>query len=230
MKRKSAMAVTALSALAAMGLAVVAIAQPSDKGPSEAVEVPGPSVGPSGQTGELHYLENPGTEYQGGARQFGPFRLLPPGVAFIPRPFQGEPATRLEKRSEPTFREGNELALQIPTNFTEKSASAMVVNGKEVRRIDYVFTSPEGEVSASTTPVAESSLPLDVYQYFDDSPLENVLKQFGDIFVVIEQPKTGPAPNVGYVNIYARGRLILLQSADVGQDRLLEIGLELAQR
>ena len=212
-----------------MGVVAAALSQTSDGRSSLATEVPGPSVGPSGQTGDLHYLENPGTEYRGGAEEFGPFRLLPPGTKFIERASRGVPATSVEEVDRPAVWEDSDLVLSIPTEVQADRISATVVNGESLAQLNYALSARDGGLTATVMRVSDSSLPLDVYRPLADSPLEIVTTQRNGAYVVIEQRRSGPAPSSGYVSIYADGRLLTLYSQELGQDRLAEIGLQLVQ-
>jgi hypothetical protein len=122
------------------------------------------------------------------------------------------------------------LDLPVPSGFSQAAATATVLDGARVSSVAYIWTGSAGRVSARVRLVDESDLPLDVYLTFPDSPLVVAVQALDSGFVAIEQPRSGPAPGVGYVNIYAEGRLILLESQDLRQDTLLSIGQELLQR
>ena len=212
------------SGLATIGLSVAAVAQNSNQGPSLAKEVSGPNIGPSGQTGELHYLENPGNEFSGGSTTFGPYRLLPPGTKFIPRFAEGPPPKLIERTTEKRSWPDRTLDLEPPNGLQEKRATATVLDGARVDSIEYVWTDGTQEILVLSMLVSEEMLPLDVYLPFDDSTLAiKTMRMSETTFAVIEQPRAGPAPNVGYVSVYSLGRLLTFQSPDVGQDRLLDI-------
>jgi len=230
MKRMSTLVVLGLCAALTVGLAATALAQRDGDHPSRAGEVPGPTMGPSGQTGDLHYFENNGTAYAGGATFVGPFRLLPPGTQFIPRPSRVQVPRTVDRSADPNKWIGTQFELSAPPGFSEASAQATLLDGTRLDSVDYLWTGVEGRVQGRITTIDDSQLPLDVYLTFDDSPIVITVQPIPGGFAVIEQPRKGPAPNVGYVNAYFAGRLLLLESPDLGQDRLLQIAQEVVSR
>jgi len=230
LKLKSAKVISGLAALLLAGLVVGAMAQGSG-GPSQAREVAGPSVGPYGQQGELHYFENPAHEYSGGAKEFGPYRLLPAGTKYIPRPPKDpRPATSVEEVRDVARWKGTNLDVPAPKGFVERRAAATVIDGTTIDAVSFAWSSPSGTIYAVVHSVAEDRLPLDVYLTFDDSPIEERPVMIAGYHAIVEQPRSGPAPNVGYVAVYVAGRSIDLHSPDMGQDRLVQVAQELLSR
>ncbi len=222
-----------LTTAIAVGLACMTIgvvAAQGGSGPSQATEVSGPTIGPAGQSGELHYLENQAKDWDGTSTPFGPYRLLPPGTKFIERPFpEQEPAKGIEESSERARSQESALNVEPPSGFIEKTRSAMFVDG-EVMSIGYVWTSGSREIDASVDKVFPEQLPLDVYLTFDDSPFVVKPTQVGDHFVIVQQLRTGPSANQGWVASYDDGVSISLHSPTDGEDALTAVLSDLLAR
>lgn len=109
------------------------------------------------------------------------------------------------------------------------SARATILDGNRLDSVSYQWSAGGvGTVTGLIRQVPDSDLPIDVYLTFDDSPITHVLRQVQGGFIVVEQLRSGPAPNSGHVAVYSSGRLLTLFSEDIGQDRLLAIGEKFA--
>lgn len=223
-----------IAIVAAIGLTLTSVAQQGPPKPGRAREVTGVTIGPSGQTGELHVFENPTTGNVGGATEFGPFRVLPAGAAGIPRPAPPEEATKMRSQSsDPAVWRDSGLAVDPPAGFVQFAAQATLLDS-EVDRVDYQWKGPEGTVVGVIARVPAWRLPIDVYQRFPDSRLQVTTEMIEGYYAVIEEPKSGPAPNVGRVQVYVAtigqlGRGIVLSSPDMGQDKLRAVAASLAR-
>lgn len=217
MPRRRSLIVSMASVAAAVGLLAGAVAE--DR-PSWSKEVSGPGVGPAGQTGELHYLENPAKPYQGGARQFGPYRLLPPGTRYIERDYPADTAPReFTETADPSLFTGSELYIPPLAGYAEKSANAVLRNSTPIL-VQLSWASAEIALQVVVTAAPEWQMPLDVYLHFEDSPITVRSEMLSGHFAIVTEPTAGPAPNVGSVRVWLGGREIFLSSPNAGQDRL----------
>ena len=217
------------AAIATGSLTFVIVAASSD-GKSQLQEVPGPAVGPAGQTGELHYFEGtPATEYNGGAKEYGPYRLLPAGTKYIVRPFPEDKAPgAMTRTAGPSAVGASSLYIRPPDGFTLADGWVVAYDGFD-HEASFTWTAPGATVWAAYAAVDDWRLPLDVYLYFNDSPLVVRPAMIGGYYAIVEEPRKGPAPNVGKVELYVNGRALVLRSPDLGQDRLEAIAAEVAK-
>jgi hypothetical protein len=195
MKRRSTLIAVALSATVTAGLTATALAQRGGDNPSRAKEVAGPAVGPAGQTGELHYFENPGKEYAGGATMVGPYRVLPPGTKYISRDWPGPVPKTIEYSADPATWSQTALVLPEPAGFRQTSAQATILDGTRVATVDYVWSSAAGQIHARVLVIPEARLPLDVYLTFDDSPIVNTVMKIEGGFAVAVASAQSPGPS-----------------------------------
>ncbi|PFG74140.1 hypothetical protein A9A59_1349 [Tepidiforma thermophila] len=191
-------------------------------------EVPGPERGPSGQTGQLTWLENPARPYAGGAEQVGPYRLLPPGTLYIERTYPGDTGARdFAETSSPDVLRRSALYFEPLPGFSVSSERGTVRDG-QVIGIDSYWKNDAGDaLIVSSAAVPDWMLPLDVYLYPTDSPLEVFTTTIAGRPAIVEQPSAGPAPNVGYVRVWLEGQEIVLRSPSMGQDRLIDLAARL---
>ena len=63
-------------------------------------------------------------------------------------------------------------------------------------------------------------LPIDVYLDVQERRLEQRLTRIAGHEAVVEQPKSGPTPGLGYVRVWMNGWELVLTSTVLGQDRL----------
>lgn len=209
-------------------VAVAATQAGGGHGPSDAKEVSGPSVGPAGQTGKLHYLENTARPYAGGAQDFGPFRLLPAGTQYIPRPLPTELADApTPADADVSALQSSSLWLDPPRGFATSGAAGRTWLGK-VDEARFVWRSPEGKtIRANVSSVHDWERPLDVYLVYSDSLISVLPEMISDHYAIVNQPAAGAAPNVGYVTVFANNKILELSSPDLDQDYLKSIVSEL---
>ncbi len=228
MSRKAPIVVVGFGLAVSVGL--VARAATDDPG-GRSREVEGPAVGPSGQTGELTWLENPAKPYAGGATAHGPYRLLPPGTLYIPRDYPGDTGSRTFGETSDTMTL-TESSLHIePVEGYKASSERGTTRGGTIISIDSVWAGPTGEtILVSSARVPDWMLPLDVYLFPQDSILKVVSVSIAGRPAIVEQPVSGPAPNVGHVRLWFDGSELVLRSPSVGQDRLVALAEEIARQ
>ena len=228
MRRLPIITAAGAASLIAAGMTAAAIVGNGD-GPSSARQIAGPSVGPAGQTGDLHYLENPAKPWDGTSQQWGPYRLLPAGTRYIERPLPPDRAPhQAEQATDPSIWRSSPLAVQPPAGFTEKQGKAVLYDG-QVGELWFTWVGSEGTVNAGVGQLLDWRLPMDVYLYYDDSPLVIRPVKIEGFPAIIEEPRAGPAPNVGRVEVAAKGKVFVLRSPDIGQDRLESIAAEIVR-
>ncbi len=227
--RASTVVAVIVGALGSGALLVGAIAdQPS----AWSREVPGPAIGPAGQSGPIRYMENPGTPYSGGAVMHGPYRLLPPGTLPIERTYPGDSGSRdfSETRDRRVIDSSALKIVAPPAGYVARSTRALLRSG-QVIGLDEVWEALGGNtviVSAGTAP--EWRLPLDVYLYMPDSLLEVLPITIAGRPAIVEQPRAGPAANVGHVRIWIDGIDVALSSPTLDQTKLVALAESMARK
>lgn len=213
----------AIALLAAGGLAAVAAAQVGGGRPHE---VAGPDIGPSGQTGELHYFENKPKPWDGTFTQFGPYRILPPGIEVVLRddPFGSLAAAPVTFTTDILQINRSPAYITPVMGYSEAQVQARM-RGGSVTHVEAVWSLGAATVVVMSSVVPQSALPLDEYASLAESPLAPVGTpvMIGRRYAIVSQPKSGPAPHVGYVRIWLDGTDLWLRSDDLGQDKLVAI-------
>lgn len=215
------LAIVVGAALVFAGSMIAVAATQNRGGPSTAKEVAGPSVGPAGQTGELHYLENTARRYAGDAQDFGPFRLLPAGTQYIPRPLPteltGKPTPHPVSLDE---LKASQLWVDAPEGLELAQASGDEWLGKAINA-QFLWRTADGKsVQATVSIVEDWQKPLDVYLVYPDSLLRVAPVMIDGHYAIVNEPSTGPAPNVGYVSVFVNNKLLYLSSPDLDQKAL----------
>lgn len=210
------------TAIAFSGALVVASATSGISSKSQ--EVDGPAVGPSGQTGQMTYLENPAVvEFDGSGELHGPYRLLPPGTKYVSREYSRawDSADYVEASSSDVL----DLIswAQPPLEHSLASARGTLVDG-EIATFDIVWRRDGGStVTLSGGRLAPWRLPLDVYLHPADSAIQVRPIEVHGYPAIIVEPSSGPAPNVGYLRIAFDGFDLAIQSPDLPHDQLVEV-------
>ena len=222
-QRRRLLTLAAIALLAAGGLAAVAAAQGGGGRPHEVL---GPAIGPSGQTGDLHYFENKPNPWDGTFTQFGPFRILPPGIQVIER---ADPFGSLESAPVTLTTEAQQIGkspayIAPVVGYGETQLKARM-RGGVVTQVEAVWSLGGATVVVMSGLVPLSALPLDEYSSLAESPLAPVGTPtlIGGRYAIVSQPKSGPALHVGYVRIWLDGTDLWLRSDDLGQDKLAAI-------
>jgi hypothetical protein len=227
-RRTRFLTLAAIGLLAVGGLAAAAAAQGGGGRPHE---VPGPATGPSGQTGELHYFENKPKPWDGTFMQFGPFRILPPGIEVIVRddPFGALASAPVAFTNNTPQIEKSPAHIAPVMGYSESQLNARL-RGVTVTHIEAVWSLGGATVIVMSDLVPESALPLDEYSSVAESPFAPVGTpvMIGERYAIVSQPKSGPAPHVGYVRMWLDGSEVWLRSDDVGQDTLVAIAKAVA--
>ncbi|MGE3075814.1 MAG: hypothetical protein AB7O30_14385 [Dehalococcoidia bacterium] len=190
-----------------------------------------PSRGPSGQDSPATWLANPATAYSGGAEDFGPYRLLPPGTEYIRREYTDQnPATSITEATDVAVLRDSELYIPPLQGFDEVQIRGLM-RDSEVLAVDQVWKSHDGAlIYLSVGRIPSWMLPLDVYLYPDDSILQVFTTTIDGRPTVIEQPRNGPSANVGYVRVWLNGQELALRSPSIDQVQLSEIAYNASKR
>lgn len=198
-------------------LVVVALAQ---QGPTRPHEVAGPDVGPSGQTGDLHYFDNPPSAESPTPTQFGPYRVFPPGSRVQNREYPDDPdPVEYRPTKDQASLANSPLHLAPPTGYREVELSGTERRGvPQIVSAHWASGSDELDVVAVVMPTWR--LPIDVYLDVQERRLEQRLTRIAGHEAVVEQPKSGPTPGLGYVRVWMNGWELVLTSTVLGQDRL----------
>jgi hypothetical protein len=221
-RRGTALALAAASSAIALGL-VASTEVFGGESPATAKNVAGPPVGPSGQRGPLRYLENTGKEYDGHAKEFGPYRLIPAGTAYVLRDY---PDDKEERSFNETKSKGGlpklPLIIANPSpGWKETGFSAATRNGRAIFTTS-LWESADGKRAAvSIVEVQAWALPIDIYLTFDDSLTLVTPDAIHGFPAITEGPNpsrlggTPPPPPGGTVRVYFGGGELILQSDNV---------------
>ena len=207
--------IVALSAVILVGSTVAAVVIFSAEGdPSQANRIPCPAVGPAGQTGEMTCYESIPSPYAGGAKEFGPYRLLPPGTKFIERDYGIPPASSdFTEVADKTAIRNWRIYVAPPGGAVERTLAGRALRNDPLQ----VFSTWDVEgktVNVIATAYSGALLPIDVYLYFPSSRISVSAEMIGGRYVIVDQPTTGPAPNVGYVAVWLDGFEIAFRSPE----------------
>lgn len=222
-QRTRLLTLAVIALLAAGGLVAVAAAQVGGGRPHE---VAGPAIGPSGQTGDLHYFEGKPKPWDGTFTQFGPYRILPPGIEVITRddPFGSLQSAPVAFTTDRPQIEQSPAYVAPVMSFLETGITARL-RGSVVTHVEAIWAADGATVIVMSDIVPESALPLDEYSSLAESALAPVgtATMIGGRYAIVSQPKAGPAPHIGYVRIWLNGTDLWLRSDDLGQDKLVAI-------
>lgn len=192
--------------------------------------VAGSDVGPSGQTGQITYLDNTGEAYRGDAEEFGPFRLMPPGTKHLVREYPADTAPRdfretYSRQSLPS----SKLLVLPPAGWSESAFRTVLRNGIPIEASG-LWASPDGRaVSFFVIDVPDWALPIDVYLGFPDSLTVKSMTTISTHPAIVEGPnerrslKTPPPPPGGSVRVYVNGVQLILQSDDLEIEELTQV-------
>lgn len=162
----------------------------------------------------------------------GPYRLLPPGTLPIVRTYPGDSGSRdfSETRDQRVIDASPLKNVAPPSGYVARSTRALLRSG-QVIGLDAVWDASGGNtvtVSAGTAP--EWRLPLDVYLYMPDSLLEVLPITIAGRPAIVEQPRAGPAANVGHVRIWIDGIDVTLSSPTLDQNKLVALAESMARK
>ncbi len=220
MKRILVIAIGASLSVAAFG--AYASAQLGES-PSQSKSVPGPAIGPSGQTGDLHYFENPAKEFDGTSEKFGPYRLLPLGTKFIPRAYPDDKAPRdFSETKDSVLLSASKAHVLRPTGFVETNLSGTLRNGAPIV-LSATWISGKRTVTVASAPVQQWALPIDVYLHFPDSLIAVKPVMIGGWPGIVTRPTSGPVAGIGSVQIWLDGIEVVFTSADLNRDEVTAI-------
>jgi hypothetical protein len=211
--------------IAGLGLAgMLSLVTAVQEGPSKSRQVAGPPVGPAGQTGTITYLENPARPYSGGAQNFGPYRLIPPGSQ---KPTRVNPSDNPVAISDESVLQASSLYLHPLEGFAARRTSGVLSGSGEPIQVAQVWESEAGTVAVVVNSVTPESQPIDVALHFDDSPIEVRPVEIAGQPAILTLPRTGPAPNVGSVRVWLGSAELFLSSPDLDHDALTNLAAEL---
>lgn len=216
----------------ALGSGILLVGAMADQPSAWSREFRGPAIGPSGQSGPIRYMENPGIPYSGGATMHGPYRLLPPGTLPIERTYPGDSGSRdFSETSDRRVIDSSALkSVYPPTGYVARSTRALL-RSDQVIGLDAVWEALGGNtvtVSAGTAP--DWRLPLDVYLYMPDSLLEVLPVTIAGRPAIVERPRAGPAANVGHVRIWIDGVDVALSSPTLDHTKLVALAESIARK
>lgn len=228
-KRRRLVAAAALGALAlASALVVSLLTVGGQESPSTAKRIPGPSVGPAGQTGPITYLENPATPFTGEAKSFGPFRLLPPGTKYIDRDggFSPSPGDITSSNDIATVRASPLYVAPVP------DAQEIELTEERLKGDPFRFTATWAtggkSIHLARVRYPDNQLPIDIYLHFPDSRVQVRPEMIAGKYAIVTEPASGPAANVGDVAIWLDGSLLWLWSPHADHTELRNIAAQLA--
>jgi hypothetical protein len=152
--------------------------------------------------------------YTGGAKEFGPYRLLPPGTKFIERDYGNPPLTSdfADVTDQPRIRSWRTYVAP-PEGVLERTLAGRSLRGEPLQ-ILATWDVRGKPVDVITTAYPSQLLPIDVYLHFPDSRISVTAETIGGRFAIVDQPSAGPAPNVGYIAIWLDGFEVAFRSAE----------------
>jgi len=175
----------------------------------------------------LHWFENPPTDSSGSSSQFGPYRVFPPGAKIQDRtyPDDPDPIPYSDSRDRITISK-SDLYIPPPPGYTESGITAKTRRGEpHIIAAEWVAGDSHFNVVSVLAPAWR--LPLDVYLDLPESRFVQRTLQINGHPAIVDEPKAGPMPNVGYVRVWMGGWEIVITSPNVGQDRLLSLADQL---
>lgn len=161
--------------------------------------------------------------------EFGPYRVLPPGTAFIDRDYGPAPApTDFVDTSDASAIEQWSAYVAPPNGVSQQSLSARTLKGVPLQ-VFATWSQNGARIDVVVTDYPDAMLPIDVYLHPSDSPIAVRTETLAGKPAVIEEPAAKPAAGVGYVAIWLGDVELALRSPDVGQDVLREIASQVAR-
>lgn len=205
--------------------------------PATARPVDGPSTGPSGQTGELTYLDDTGSDYAGGADEFGPYRLVPPGTKQIVREYpQDTEAREFSESHSRSDLPSSRLLVAPDDDWTESAFRALLRNGRVVE-VSALWEGSGGiSVSLLLMEVPDWALPLDTYLTFPDSLTTLAPAMIAGHYAILDGPNEDrqqgvpPPPPGGTVRIYFGGGELIVQSDVLPVAEVAELAADIVAR